>query len=38
MQTKRQYSEDFKKETTRLLETSGIKLSDIKRELGVPHG
>jgi transposase len=38
MQSKRQYSEDFKKDAIRLRETSGKKLSEIERELGIPHG
>ena len=38
MQTKRQYSDEFKKDAIRLMETSGKKLSEIERELGIPHG
>lgn len=38
MQSKRQYSDEFKKDAIRLLETSGKKLSEIERELGIPHG
>lgn len=38
MQAKRQYSDEFKKEAIRLLETSGKKLADVERELGIPHG
>jgi len=38
MQTKRQYSDEFKKDAIRLLETSGKRLAEIERELGIPHG
>ena len=38
MQAKRQYSEEFKKEAIHLLETSGKRLSEIERDLGIPHG
>jgi len=38
MQAKRQYSDEFKKDAIQLLETSGKKLSEIERELGIPHG
>ncbi len=38
MQAKRQYSDEFKKDAIQLLETSGKKLSEIGRELGIPHG
>lgn len=32
------YNDEFKKEAIRLLETSGKKLADIERDLGLPHG
>jgi len=38
MQAKRQYSEEFKKDAIHLLETSGKRLSEIERDLGIPHG
>jgi len=38
MQAKRQYSDDFKKEAIRLLESSGKKVSEIEEELGITHG
>jgi transposase len=38
MQAKKQYSEEFKKDAIRLLESSGKKLAEIERELGIPHG
>jgi transposase len=38
MQEKRTYSEDFKRDAIRLLETSGKRLSQIEQELGLPHG
>jgi len=38
MQAKRQYSDEFKKDAIRLMETSGKKMSEIERELGIPHG
>ena len=38
MPTKRQYSDEFKKEAVHLLENSGKKVSEIERELGIPHG
>jgi transposase len=38
MQQKRSYSEDFKRDAIRLLETSGKRLSEIEQELGLPHG
>ena len=38
MQAKRTYSDDFKRDAIRLLETSGKRLSQIEQELGVPHG
>ena len=38
MQAKRQYSDAFKKEAIHLLETSGKKVVEIERELGLPHG
>jgi transposase-like protein len=42
MQQKRSYSEDFKRDAIRLLETSGKRLSEIEQELarasaGCPH-
>ena len=38
MPAKRTYSDEFKKDAIRLLETSGKRLVDIERDLGVPHG
>lgn len=38
MQQKRTYSDDFKRDAIRLLETSGKRLSAIEKELGLPHG
>jgi transposase len=38
MQAKKQYSEEFKKDAIRLFESSGKKLVEIERELGIPHG
>jgi transposase len=38
MQQKRSYSDDFKRDAIRLLETSGKRLSEIEKELGLPHG
>ena len=38
MQAKRQYTDEFKKEAIHLLETSGKRLSEIERDLGIPHG
>lgn len=38
MQAKKQYSDEFKKEAIRLFESSGKKLAEIERELGIPHG
>ena len=32
------YSDEFKRDAIRLLETSGKKLSEIEQELGLPHG
>lgn len=34
----RQYSDEFKKNALHLLETSGKRLTEIERELGIPHG
>jgi transposase len=34
----RTYSEEFKKEAIRLAESSGKRVGEIERELGLPHG
>jgi transposase len=34
----RSYSDEFKKNALHLLETSGKRLTQIERELGIPHG
>lgn len=34
----KKYSDEFKKEAVHLLETSGKRLSEIERDLGLPHG
>lgn len=36
--TQRNYSDEFKKEAVRLLETSGKTKAAISRELGIPNG
>ena len=38
MPAKREYSDEFKKEAIRLLESSGKRLTEVERELGIPHG
>ena len=38
MQAKKQYSDNFKKEATHLLKTSGLTVSQIEQDLGVTHG
>ena len=38
MQAKRHYTDELKKEAIHLLETSGKRLSEIERDLGIPHG
>lgn len=38
MVVKKQYSDEFKRDAIRLLETSGKRLSEIEKELGLPHG
>lgn len=38
MATKREYSDEFKKEAIRLLESSGKRLTEVERDLGIPHG
>jgi transposase len=38
MPAKSEYSDEFKKEAIRLLESSGKRLTDVERELGIPHG
>jgi transposase len=38
MQAKKTYSDEFKRDAIHLVETSGKKLSEIEKELGVPHG
>ena len=38
MQAKRHYTDEFKKEAIHLLETSGKRLSEIERDLGIAHG
>jgi transposase-like protein len=37
-QSPRSYSEEFKKDAIRLLETSGKSKAEISRELGIPNG
>jgi len=34
----RRYSDEFKKNALELFKTSGKKLSQLERELGIPHG
>ena len=36
--SQRSYSDEFKKDTVRLLETSGKTKAEISRELGIPNG
>jgi transposase len=36
--TVRRYSDEFKKNALNLFKTSGKKLSQLERELGIPHG
>ena len=36
--TQRNYSDEFKKDAVRLLETSGKTKAEISRELGIPNG
>lgn len=36
--TPNNYSDEFKKEAIRLLETSGKTVTEIERELGISHG
>lgn len=38
MQAKKQYTDEFKKEAIRLLETSGKTVTEIERDLGMTHG
>ena len=38
MQSRRRYSDEFKQDAIRLLETSGKPISAIERELGISHG
>jgi transposase len=38
MAAKREYSDEFKKEAIRLLESSGKRLTEVERDLGIPHG
>jgi transposase len=38
MHDKKQYSDDFKREALRLLESSGKPLATVERELGLSHG
>lgn len=38
MTSKRQYSDEFKRDAIRLLESSGKRQAEIERELGIPHG
>ena len=38
MASKKQYSEDFKRDTIRLQETSGKNVHQIEQELGLSHG
>lgn len=35
---KKSYSDEFKRDAIRLLETSGQSVSEIERELGITHG
>ena len=36
--TVRRYSDEFKKNALELFKTSGKKLTELERELGIPHG
>lgn len=38
MPAKREYSDEFKKEAIRLLESGGKRLTEVERDLGIPHG
>jgi transposase len=38
MQAKKQYTDEFKKEAIHLLETSGKRVTEIERDLGMTHG
>jgi transposase len=38
MQEKKQYTEEFKREALRLLESSGKPVATLERELGLSHG
>lgn len=38
MPEKRTYSDGFKRDAIRLLETSGKRLTEIEQDLGLPHG
>jgi transposase len=38
MLEKKQYTEEFKRETLRLLESSGKAVATLERELGLSHG
>jgi len=38
MVEKKQYSDEFKREALRLLETSGKTVAEVERELGLSHG
>jgi len=35
---KKQYSDEFKREALRLQETSGKRVAEVERELGLSHG
>ena len=38
MVEKKQYSDEFKREALRLQETSGKRVAEVERELGLSHG
>ena len=38
MMEKKQYSDEFKREALRLQETSGKRVAEVERELGLSHG
>lgn len=38
MESKRTYSEEFKRNAIQVLETSGKRLTEVERDLGIPHG
>lgn len=38
MNEKKQYSDEFKREALRLQETSGKRVAEVERELGLSHG